>query len=229
MNISYGRTTTATIIVGMMFFLVACGTMDRLDTGEAVAYKEAQIRPPLAVPEGLNEVPLNPANELQQLSSVDQAAESRIPPSAGLVEKAVIEEESSGLAAEPEVSSDEPIITVVITGRDARLNTSHPVHIVWQAVGLGLQRLTIPITDRDRSNGLYFVDCLSASGEEPKKKRWWSILSKDDSTEPAVCELSIAEESESIAVRISSSAEGVPSDQQIVDLLEELKIDLDRV
>jgi len=213
----------------MALLLVACGSMERLETGEAVAYKEAKIRPPLAVPEGMNEVPLNPANELQQISVVEQAAESRIPPNAGLVEKADIEAESDALVAEPEVSAAEPIITVVITGRNPRLNTSHPSHIVWQAVGLGLQRLAVPVSDRDRSNGIYFVDCLAASGQEIKKKRWWNILSKDEATEPAICELSITEESASIAVRIKSSAEGVPSNQQIVDLLEELKFDLDRV
>ena len=82
----------------MALLLVACGSMERLETGEAVAYKEAKIRPPLAVPEGMNEVPLNPANELQQISVVEQAAESRIPPNAGLVEKADIEAESDALA-----------------------------------------------------------------------------------------------------------------------------------
>lgn len=230
MKISCRKIITVTITAGMALLLFACGAMSRLETGEAVAYKEAEIRPPLAVPEGLNQVPLNPANELQEIFNAEQVDESRVPPSAGLIEKADLETvEASALVQEPELDSDEPNFTVVVSGRDARLNTSHPVHIVWQAVGLALQRLAIPVTDRDQSSGVYFVDCLAASGQEIKKKRWWNVLSRNDAPEPSTCELSIAEESESTAIRINSSSESVPSEQQIFDLLEELKFDLDRV
>lgn len=229
MKLVCGNIITVTAAVVMTLLLVACGIMNRLETGEAVAYKDVEIRPPLSVPEGLNSVPLNPANELQQNSSGNQIDDSRVPPSAGLDQKTEIELDVGASPQEPEVSAVEPEITVVVTGRNPRLNTSHPVHIVWQSVGLTLQRLNIPVTDLDRNSGVYFVDCLAASGEEIKKKRWWNILSKDESIDAAVCELSIAEENESIGVRIAASADGVPSEQQIVDLLEELKLDLDRV
>ena len=135
MKISCRKIITVTITAGMALLLFACGAMSRLETGEAVAYKEAEIRPPLAVPEGLNQVPLNPANELQETFNAEQVDESRVPPSAGLIEKADLETvEASALLQEPELDSDEPNFTVVVSGRDAafivaRQNDLNPVSV----------------------------------------------------------------------------------------------------
>ena len=224
MKSSYVKWVSA--VVGLSL-VAACGTVSEIGAGRRVAYEEAEIRPPLLVPEGLDAVPLNPANELPDTSSDDQIVEQREPPSAGLDEK--IEATIPNVSASDSEASSVEMLTIVVTGENQRLNSAHPVHIVWQTVGLTLDRLAVPVSDRDRSNGIYFVDCLAASGREIKKKRWWNVLSRDDSSDIAVCELSIVQEGDNVSVRLSSSAEGVPTEQETAELLKELKADLDRV
>ncbi|MBT5031615.1 MAG: outer membrane protein assembly factor BamC [Proteobacteria bacterium] len=239
MKSSYAKWVLA--VVGLSL-VAACGTASRMGAGRRVAYEEAEIRPPLLVPEGLDAVPLNPANELPDTSSDDQIVEQREPPSTGLDEK--IEEtpnvsasDSESASASGSESSSAEIMTetmtetmtIVVTGENQRLNSAHPVHIVWQTVGLALDRLAVPVSDRDRSNGIYFVDCLAASGREIKKKRWWNVLSRGDSPDISVCELSIVQEGDNVSVHLSPSTEGVPTEQETAELLKEFKADLDRV
>ena len=53
------------------------------------------------------------------------------------------------------------------------LTVTAPFHIIWQQLGLGLDREQVSILDRDRTNGRYYINCeaMEEAPEDGGKKK----------------------------------------------------------
>ena len=229
MNISYDNQRAMTRICNISLIILACALMvacSGVRERSTVPYQQAEVRPPLSVPEGMTAVRPNPENQLPESGRTDASAARQNPPTAGLQDR---EERIAVQTPEPEVApaATEIIRSIVVMEQEPILYTDHPVHVAWQTVGLGLERLNVPVVDRDRSAGKYYVDCVAASGKEPKKRRWWNVFSRRNNDQSPQCELSVRAKASNVEIQLTPNG-GVPEQSEVTRLLEELKADLDR-
>lgn len=78
------------------------------------------------------------------------------------------------------------------------LTVTAPFHIIWQQLGLGLDREQVSILDRDRTNGRYYIDCEAMEeapedGGKKKRKGWFFGFGKERGV-TEICLLNVAME-----------------------------------
>lgn len=107
--------------------------------------------------------------------------------------------EPDAVEENPEEAVPENITASLMTSESQGpyLSVTAPFHIIWQQLGLGLDKEQVSILDRDRTNGRYYIDCEAMEEqEEPGKKKrkgWFFGFGKERGV-TEICLLNVAME-----------------------------------
>lgn len=147
-----------------------------------------------------------------------------------LMTKLGVSEERAKLVAAAAAKKPTKLAQPDLSGPPSRLQTqSNGQKIIvlnelfeksWRKVGLALERADIGVEDRDRANGVYFVNIAPL----PKEKGWLDKLafwrSNESSAKPVRFQVSVRETGESCEVSVTDEkSENTPAAQRLLDTL----------
>jgi len=87
----------------------------------------------------------------------------------------------------------------------------------WVSINRALQNAQVNLTDRDRSQGLYYID----SAKEKKSGLWASLWGSEDKTNP--CQLRLSEQSGQVLVTVEQDGNSASADvtQRMLNLIQQ--------
>lgn len=147
-----------------------------------------------------------------------------------LMTKLGVSEERAKLVAAAAAKRPTKLAQPDLSGPPSRLQTqsngqkvivlNEPFEKSWRKVGLALERADIGVEDRDRANGVYFVNITPP----PKEKSWLDSLafwrSAEGSAKPVRFQVSVRESGEGCEVSVTDEkSESTPAAQRLLDTL----------